>query len=252
MSQDACAAALKTVVFELEDEPVALVSFAELDAARLEIYRRSLPEFAEGLGADVVLACRCAYEGDVDPDEWEGPTTCEHVVSISNETGEATLLAVEDVMMMEPLPIPCAVEYQFDAGGAWTLAKVSEGSLEMWRTRKFALWLKQMRNPDCEAAFKRMLQVGLITTLYDHAIFPTDEAHRAQYEVTNERGKKVPIPHPVCALRVWDCEAGAYRAIDPTVEGAPRDAAGAKKFWAELLAELTAKHGAEYMASLMA
>ena len=57
-----------------------------------------------------------------------------------------------------------------------------------------------MHNPDCEAAFKRMLQVGLITTLYDHAIFPTAEADRAAYEVRNEKGKVVPIPHPVSFL----------------------------------------------------
>lgn len=74
--------------------------------------------------------------------------------------------------------------------------------LYRWRSRKFALWLKQMHNPDCEAAFKRMLQVGLITTLYDHAIFPTAEADRAAYEVRNEKGKVVPIPHPVSFF--WD------------------------------------------------
>ena len=122
---------LRGLSFELNDEPVTLVSWAELDAARLAIYRRSLADHAAALSADLVLACRCTYEGTVDPDEWEGPTICEHVVSIANEGGEATVLGIEDVMMMEAMPIPCAVEYQFDAGGEWMLARVSEGSLEM-------------------------------------------------------------------------------------------------------------------------
>jgi hypothetical protein len=55
----------------------------------------------------------------------------------------------------------------------------------------------------------------------------------------------------VRALRIWDVETAAYRPIDPTVDGAPRDEESAKQYWAELLAELTAKHGAEYMATLL-
>merc|ERR1711974_438499 len=101
--------------------------------------------------------------------------------------------------------------------------------------------------PVCEAQFRRLLQIGMISRLFDPQFFPTPEHLSCIYQVTDERsGKLIKLPHPVRALRIWDASAQSYKAVEPRLGGAPEEAE-AEKWWKDFIQELSAKHGAEYI-----
>lgn len=88
------------------------------------------------------------------------------------------------------------------------------------RSDRYQAWKKMLENPDCEAAFRRMLQAGtnqifhykieiyvtiiffcqcvvifnfcffysgIITHMYDHFMFPTPDSLKEKYQVTDEK-----------------------------------------------------------------
>ena len=107
-------------------------------------------------------------------------------------------------------------------------------------------------NPTCEAQFRRMLQIGVVSRLYDPHLFPTPEKAKASYQVTDEKtGKLITLPHPVTGLRIWNAEKQAYEQIDPLLTGAPTDA-DAPAYWVGMMQSFEDKHGADYIKSLLA
>ena len=68
--------------------------------------------------------------------------------------------------------------------------------------------------PDCEAQFRRMLQCGIVTNVYDKCMFPTPEALKEKYQVVDEKnGKTIDLPHPVSQLRIWNAESQSYDEV---------------------------------------
>ena len=132
------------------------------------------------------------------------------------------------------------MQYQFadpEDHGVWRLAEVAPDSLMNYRDVKFKLWDQTLSKPTCEAEFRRILQNGVVTNIFDPAIFETPEALKKNYEVTDTKtGKLLKCPHPVGALRIWDAATGAYTAVDPHLKGAPT--AGEAAAWFENIANL--------------
>ena len=88
-----------------------------------------------------------------------------------------------------------------------------------------------------------------MSNVFDHMIFSSPAEERAQWE-TSHKGKLVPIPRAVGALRVWRASAGQYELIDPHMPGAPiladREAYW-QNFLGELRSELNPKYGDEFI-----
>lgn len=148
-------------------------------------------------------------------------------------------------------PSEC-VEYAFaEEPTRYALAQISREALETYRTMKFELWQKMLTSPTCEAQFRRMLQIGVVSRMYDPNIFPTPESLQPLYQVTDEKtGKLIQLPHPVGALRVWNAQTQTYDSIDPQLQGAPAEA-DKDAWWANMIKELKEKHGEEYIASFV-
>merc|ERR1712187_613152 len=122
-------------------------------------------------------------------------------------------------------------------------AQISRDALETYRAMKFEAWRKMLLEPTCEAQFRRMLQIGMLTQLFDPHVFPTPERFQSMYQVTDEKtGKLIQLPHPVAALRVWNVADQAYEDIDPHLTGAP-PMEQKDQWWNEFLASLSAQHG---------
>lgn len=192
-----------------------------------------------------------------------------HVVSVygKGETGEARefiavakenddadpklVMACCQITFADITPGEC-MEYAFsEQPGVFRVSEVSLEALESYRGTKFKAWENMLRHPECEAQFRRMLQIGCVTGLYDTHLFPTPPDLSSQFEVVDERtGKTIQLPHPVAELRTWDAEQQAYRKISAHTEGAPmpqdKDA-----WWAGFVEELEEKLGKEYVQSFM-
>mmetsp|Transcript_53044 Transcript_53044/g.119519 ORF Transcript_53044/g.119519 Transcript_53044/m.119519 type:complete len:243 (-) Transcript_53044:82-810(-) len=149
-------------------------------------------------------------------------------------------------------PSEC-IEYAFaEAPEEWAMAQLSLEALETYRGMKFEAWKAMLLSPTCEAQFRRMLQIGVVSQLYDPHVFPTPESTKSKFQVTDERtGKLIELPHPVHELRVWDVEKQAYKLIDTQLKGAPSEAEK-DDWWINFVKELDATHGHEYIAGLMA
>lgn len=152
---------------------------------------------------------------------------------------------------LETLPPSSCVEYCFgEEPDKWCLAQVSLDALTTWRRQKFEFWRGMLLKPTCEAQFRRMLQIGVITQLYDSKLFPTPDATKHLYQVTDEKnGKIIDLPHPVAHLRKWDAVSQRYEMIDPHLDGAPSEAEK-EAWWRAQVEELAELHGAEYLVVL--
>jgi hypothetical protein len=156
----------------------------------------------------------------------------------------------------EDLPLSQLLEYQFpeDDSNHWRVASLSLYALSEYQSKAFDAWLHQIKEPNCEAAFRRLLQAGVVTNVYDKHIFQTPPELKAEkYQVVSEvNGKVIDIPHPVKRLRIFDA-AGTkeYRELDPTLAGAPKGEEAAEVFWQNLLEELKNEMGAEYVEGLL-
>merc|ERR1711862_800008 len=98
------------------------------------------------------------------------------------------------------------------------------GALETYRSVKFKQWLDMLHNPTCEAQFRRMMQIGPVTRLFDKQLFPTPDAFVDQYRIRDEHsGKMIDVPHMVEQIRVWNSEKQEYTELPCHLEGAPSD-----------------------------
>jgi hypothetical protein len=195
----------------------------EVSSDRREVWSSRIEE-DELTATDELVAVRCVG----------GRGPLEHSVCIRG--GAATPLMLDCKVSFEELPPSALVEYKFsDGDGRWRLSMVCLEYLLAFRAGKFADWEKRMLQPTCKAEFRRMFAIGPVYTVYDHLMFPSPEDEKAKFEVTNDKGKKVILPRPVSALRVWSTEKQAYENVDPTLDGAPADR---NAYWERLIARL--------------
>ena len=165
---------------------------------RRAVYARLLPELKSGELKGVV----CDLDGE----------KVQHIVHAG--ASGPTVVVVEEgcKIMLEDLSPSQMVEYRFAESPDWYLGFMSEGGMEGYRALKFKTWKDMIDQPSCEAAFKRMLQSGLVTKLYDTVALPTPESDLSAWMVTNEdTGKPIHVPHPVEEMRIWDAEEVCVR-----------------------------------------
>jgi len=143
------------------------------------------------------------------------------------------------------------VEYKFAEEEVYHLARVSTDALEHYRSVKFKLWLDMLDNPTCEAQFRRMLQLGVVTRLYDKELFPTPEEWIEKYRVKDEHsGKMISIPHMVEELRIWNSATQQYDPIDSHLDGAPTEEERIQ-WWKDKIEEMKTAKGEEYIDSML-
>lgn len=226
-----------------EGASLEYISHSRLPAQRREVFADAFPEVASACEVISILASKrvASQEG------------LREFVAVLPTRGAALALVMGScqIMFEDLTPSEC-IEYAFSEDpGRFRLAQVSQDALEAYRGMKFDAWKHILKEPTCEAAFRRMLQIGPVTRLYDPNVFPTPSNLKSLYQVTDEKtGKLMELPHPVAALRIWDAKDKRYEAIDPQLAGAP-SAAHAASWWAEQLRELKELRGEEYINSML-
>jgi hypothetical protein len=214
----------------LEDQPLKLSQVEELSPERYEIYQRALPAFADAKTALSLLA------------EGEGVVR-EHIATIGPD-GQPRLVVCECQILLSDSTPSELVEYSFE-DNVWRLSTVCISALQEYRQSKYDVWKHSLVEPDCEASLKRLLQGGLIFTMYDHLAFPNPPEQLANFQVKNDHGKLIDIPHPLTGLRAWNPKAKSYDAVDVRLIGAPAPE-NAEAVWNEILVELRQKNAANY------
>lgn len=152
----------------------------------------------------------------------------------------------------EDIPLGDCPEYCFHDDPEWRIAQVSDAALSHFREKKFKLWEHQLKEPECEAAFRRLLQQGPIRNVYDKFIFSSSEAVAQKYKVKDEHsGKLVDIPHQVDRMRRCEPVSGTYSDIDCSLIGAPKTESDATLYWTQFLEELRQLRGKDYIDQLL-
>eukprot|EP00484_Ammonia_sp_Unknown_P028433 CAMPEP_0197032528 /NCGR_PEP_ID=MMETSP1384-20130603/11194_1 /TAXON_ID=29189 /ORGANISM="Ammonia sp." /LENGTH=321 /DNA_ID=CAMNT_0042462211 /DNA_START=101 /DNA_END=1066 /DNA_ORIENTATION=+ len=238
----------------LEDEEgneLKVKSVRYLEPQRIEIYSTKHKILKT---AKHVLAVECVPDdSDEDDDQAQADQAESDVkekifaVDAENAISEIRL---EDKILMEDLPISSCVEYTFYDDGPWFVGEISLQSLEYYKQCKFAEWRKQIQHPVCEAAFKRLLCIGLITNIFDRFVFTSPEEEKKEYVVQDDHGKNVDIPRPVNKLRIWNVGNRCYESVSPQLKGAP-DAKEAEKYWQDMLQEFRETRGEDYINGLL-
>lgn len=227
-----------------EDEPVSYVSHHDLDPVRRKVFATAFPECE---GPDQVVQVMTENTEKV-------PSEQTVVVKSGGSTSaDCRILTGECLITCAELPPSSCVEYSFrEEPGNWALAKISEDGLGSYRSRKFHMWKNMLENPDCEAQFRRMLQIGPVMCIFDTHIFPTPDHLKDSYQVTDERtGKVIDLPHPVSLLRKWDARKQSYIAVVERLDGAPSEFEE-DAWWEEEKQKLMEQHGAEYVTGMIA
>lgn len=218
-----------------------------LEPERRPIFASAFPECAEPNQVYEIVAHGRARDSAVSVKEFTA------VMDPSSPTSmpKARLVNASCMISMEDMTPSECVEYTFEEEpDRWRMAQISQPALKDYKDTKFESWNKMLHEPDCEAQFRRMLQVGPVTRIYDPHVFPTPEAHKSQYQVTNEEtGRLIDVPHPVSRLRIWDAARQRYEAIDPHLTGAPSEAEK-ESWWSDKQKELGQKHGDDYITGL--
>ena len=185
------------------------------------------------------------FIGDGDADELS-----ESIVVIDG-AGKATVVQMDDKIMMEEVSPSSLIEYSFDTvAGEWMLAPMGLLSLEGYRRSKFMNGKKMIEHPVCEAAFKRLLNIGLITNMFDHVAFPSPEHEEKERVVKDEHGRDVVIPRPVQALRVWNVKQRGYSLVIAHLDGAPKEEE-AEECWKGMVSKFKEERGEEYIDGLL-
>jgi hypothetical protein len=222
------------------------------DAGRVDRYRKTNATTTSSNASVIAVVAK-----------WSDDTTIEYLGLSSSSSSDATAAASQLTEFMvgrcdityEDLSPTQYIEYSFadeEPVPTWHLSKTSNDGYEHFLACKFKVWEKAMKEPSCEAAFRRMLQRGLVYQMYDSNMFPTPEHLLSKYRVTDEgNGKVVELPHPVARCRVWDASAQQYQELPTTLVGAPKDEAEAKVYWATFLDELRVLRGADYIDTLL-
>ena len=134
------------------------------------------------------------------------------------------------------------IEYSFNDKDYY-LSSVCLTCLTYYKEKKFSLWKEHIEKPVCEASFKRLLKIGVITTMFDHLAFASPEHEKEQYEVKDDNGKTVPIPRPVSSLRMFDAINEKYIEIDSHLKGAPETEEEKNKLWQTMIESFNTKYG---------
>ena len=166
-------------------------------------------------------------------------------------TGNAIVLRGCCQVLFDEVPLSLLVQYKFPDDDTWRVASLVEDAVQTYKAAAFASWEEQLRKPSCEAAFRRLLQAGPVSKIFDKHIFPTPPEMKSKYQVVNEKnGKLIDLPHPVERLRIWDEQENAFRDIDATLNGAPVGEA-AIAYFAGQLEELKIEFGEDYIEGLL-
>eukprot|EP00486_Rosalina_sp_Unknown_P009229 CAMPEP_0201583864 /NCGR_PEP_ID=MMETSP0190_2-20130828/103694_1 /ASSEMBLY_ACC=CAM_ASM_000263 /TAXON_ID=37353 /ORGANISM="Rosalina sp." /LENGTH=264 /DNA_ID=CAMNT_0048026643 /DNA_START=18 /DNA_END=812 /DNA_ORIENTATION=+ len=240
---------INKIPLEDEDENALKVSSIRyLEDDRIKIYGVLNESILKG---EHVLAVECLPK-DADEakqkDDDDDTTLQEKVIVISNN--EVDIIELEDKITMEDLSPSKLIEYTFYENGPWFLAPMSQLSLEGYRKMKFKAWKEMIENPTCEAAFKRLLKIGLITNMFDNVAFPSPENEKADWIVKDDHGKDVTIPRPVKKLRAWNCNKRCYKDVQAHLDGAPKPE-DAEKYWNDMLNKFKDERGDEYINNLV-
>lgn len=225
-----------------DDNPMEVVSHRVLEPERKARFAETFPQCNE---ANNVYAIVARPGGGGDLVEYLG---------VLKEEGEPAFEIVngECQITYEDLPLGSIIEYSFsESPDKFALALVARDALETYRGTKFKTWKDMLDNPTCEAQFRRMLQIGVITALFDDHLFPTPDDQKPSYQVTDEKtGKTINLPHPVWKLRQWNPASLQYDSIDPHLDGAPTEAERAT-YWEQTLADFKSSRGEEYINGLL-
>jgi len=177
-------------------------------------------------------------------------TTGDDFLVIKNGT-ELEVIVETCSITYSDMSVLSMVEYKFSEEPTWRTAKVSKQALESYRIIKFKQWLGMLHAPTCEAQFRRMLQIGVVTRLYDKQLFPTPEAYIDKYRVTDEHsGKLIDVPHMVEALRMWNSATQQYDPLPVELEGAPTQTES-ETWWKDKLFELQDQKGRVYIEQML-
>lgn len=163
-------------------------------------------------------------------------------IEVTTNDGKSTTLELTCNICYEDYTAAELVEFSFNDKD-WYLSNVCESCLAYYKEKKFAIWKEHILKPVCEASFKRLLKIGVITTMFDHLAFPSPEHEKAQYQVQDDNGKTVPIPRPVSGMRNWDPKNQKYKNINIHLKGAPENNEEKEKLWATMLDEFNNKYG---------
>ena len=142
------------------------------------------------------------------------------------------------------------LEYKFHDNGPWFLGKIGKESMEHYKNCKFKIWKNQLIQPVCEASFKRLLCIGLVTTIYDQHCFPSPEEEKNDWIVQDDNGRDVHIPRPVKKLRIWDPKKRGYDEVESRLKDAPK-VEEEKEYWKGFLDELRQTRGTDYINDLL-
>jgi len=235
--------AIRSVTLQDEDGELTYVSHRALEPDRQSIMAKVFPNCAPG--ANKVVAITASNAAGTKKE-------CIALVPLDGSGGTPTVVFANCQITYEDLSPSECIEYTFaEAPDDWKMTQLSLEALENYRSQKFEAWQGMLVEPTCEAQFRRMLQIGCVAKLYDPHVFPTPEAQKETFQVTDERtGKLIELPHPVKELRIWNAETLTYTVIDTQLAGAPSEEEK-DEWWSNFLQELEAKHGQEYIERLM-
>lgn len=222
----------------VDDEDMKLVSHRVLEEDRRKVMMLSFPQLNEGSAVAIIAQSPNGEQR-------------EFVAIMKGESCD--LITGSCQITFEDLTPSDCIEYCFpEAPSEWHMAQVSREALETYRGMKFEAWKQMLQKPTCEAQFRRMLQLGCVSELYDPQLFPTPTAFQSQYQVTDDRtGKLISLPHPVKELRIWNASKLKYEVIDTKLTGAPLQAEK-DAWWKDFVNTLRGEHGDEYITGLLA
>jgi len=235
---------MKLPLTDIDENKLKVVDIRYLEDDRKAIYGVLSEEIQ---GADHVLAVECVLDTEDEDAKEEDEGKCEKVITISGD--EVEEVELEDKITMEDMNPSELVEYTFS--DQWMLAPMSLPSMVGYRGMKFKHWKGMIEQPVCEAAFKRLLNIGLITNMFDNVAFPSPEEEKKDWIVQDEHGKDHQIPRPVKALRVWNVKERCYKEVSAHLDGAPT-ADEAPKYWEDMLHKFKMQRGEDYINELFA
>jgi hypothetical protein len=174
------------------------------------------------------------------------------IVTVSEDGSSVEVPTVSCQITFEDLTLSQCLEYRFADEPQWRIAQLSSDALEDFKLKKFKLWEHQLDEPECEAAFRRLLQQGPIRNVFDKFIFPSSDEVAAKYKVIDEHsGKSVDVPHQVSEMRIWNPSLRGYEAVDCSLVGAPSSDREAEEYWARKISQLKELRGSDYIESLL-
>lgn len=176
----------------------------------------------------------------------------EFIVEVNATNNQVRAITISCQITFEDLSLSQCPEYFFEDDPQWRVAQISLEALEDFKIKKFKLWEHQLKEPECEAAFRRLLQQGPIRNVFDKFIFPSSDAVALKFKVIDEHnGKAVDVPHQVSKMRLWNCEKGQYEDFNCSLSGAPTSESEAETYWNGMIDEMRELRGSEYIDSLL-